>query len=108
MSLLSIELVSFTPADHLLYISQRSGPVKTLAKGFSDHRPWGHVRSADFGMDLKEELFPLVGGDTLHECSQRTSLVKFVTECDERLGASSDPSRCSPFWWESLLEEVGE
>ena len=34
MSLPSVELASFTPTDHLLCISQRSGLVKTLAKGF--------------------------------------------------------------------------
>ena len=64
--------------------------------------------SAVSGMDLEEELFPLVGRDALHEYSSRTSLVKFVTECDERLGASSDSSRFSPFRWENLIEEVGE
>ena len=48
--------------------------------------------SADFGMDLEEELFPLVGRDALHEYSQQTLLVKFITECDECLGASSDSS----------------
>ena len=64
--------------------------------------------SVDFGMDLEEELLPLVGRDALHEYSRRTSLVKFVTECDDRLVASSDSSCFSPFWWENLLEEVGE
>ena len=64
--------------------------------------------SIDSGMDLKEELFPLVGGDALHEYSRRTLLVKFITECDEHLGASSDSSRFSHFWWENLLKEVGE
>ena len=64
--------------------------------------------SVDSSVDLEEELFPLVGRDALHEYSRRTSLVKFVTECDEHLGASSDSSRFSPFWWENLLEEVGE
>jgi hypothetical protein len=59
-------------------------------------------------MYLEEELFPLVDRDAFHEYSRRTSLVKFVTECDERLGMSSDPSRFSPFWWENLLEEIGE
>ena len=49
-----------------------------------------------------------VGWDALHEQSRRTSLVKFVTNGNERLGASSDSSRFSPFWWENLLEEVGE
>ena len=67
MSLSSVELESFTPTNDLLYISQHSGPVKTLAKGFSDQQPWGHVMPANAGMDLKEELPPLVGGDTLHE-----------------------------------------
>ena len=62
----------------------------------------------DFGVDLEEELFPLVGGDALHEYSQRTSFVKFVTECDERLGMSSDPSCFSPLGWENLLEDIGE
>ena len=51
----------------------------------------------DSGMDLEEELFPLVGRDALHEYSQWTSLVKFVTEYDECLGVSSDSSRYSPF-----------
>ena len=64
--------------------------------------------SSDFGMDLEEELFPLVDRDALHEYSRRTSLVKFITECDERLSESSDSSRFSPFWWENPLEEVGE
>ena len=64
--------------------------------------------SADFGMDLEEELFLLVGRDALHEYSRRTSLVKFITECDEHLGTSSDLSCFSPFWWENLLKEVGE
>ena len=64
--------------------------------------------STNFGMDLEEELFPLVGQDALLEYSQRTSLVKFVTECDEHLGASSDSSRLSPFGWENLINEVGE
>ena len=40
---------------------------KTLAKGFSNQRPCGRVMSANLGMDLEEELPPLVGGDTLHE-----------------------------------------
>ena len=64
--------------------------------------------SVDSDMDLKEELFTLVGRDALREYSRRTSLVKFVTECDKRLGASSDSSRFSPFRWENLIEEVGE
>ena len=64
--------------------------------------------SIDSSMDLEEELFPLVGRDALHEYSRWTSLVKFVTECDECLGASSDSSRFSPFWWENFLKEVGE
>ena len=64
--------------------------------------------STDSNMDLEEELFPLVGRDALHEYSQWTSLVKFITECDECLGALSDPSCFSPFGWENLLEEVSE
>ena len=48
--------------------------------------------STDSGMDLEEELFPLVGQDALHEYSQRTLFVKFITNGDERLGASSDSS----------------
>ena len=108
MSLLSIELASFTPADNLLCISQRSGPVKTLVKGFLDQRTWGHVMSVDSSMDLEEELFPLVGRDALHEYSRRNPLVKFITNGDEHLGKSSDSLRFSPFWWENLLEEVGE
>ena len=64
--------------------------------------------SVDSGMDLKEELLPLVGRGALHEYLRWTSLVKFITECDEHLGASSDSSRFGPFGWESLLEEVGE
>ena len=67
MSLSSIELASFTPADNLLCISQRSGPVKNLAKGFPDQRPRGRVMFIDPGMDLEEEQLPLVGGDALHE-----------------------------------------
>ena len=62
----------------------------------------------DFGMDLEEELLALVSRDALHEYSQRTSFVKFVTECDEHLSALSDLSRFSPFGWENPLEEVGE
>ena len=64
--------------------------------------------SVDPGMDLKEELLPLVGGDALHEHPRWTPFVEFVTERDEGLGASSDPSGFSPFGWENLLEEVGE
>ena len=64
--------------------------------------------STDSGMDFEEKLFPLVGWDALHEHSRRTSLVKFVTNGNERLGASSDSSRFSPFQWENHLEEVGE
>ena len=65
--LLSVELASLTPVDDLLCISQRSGPVKTLAKGFPDQRPWSHMMSVDYSMDLEEELFSLVGWDALHE-----------------------------------------
>ena len=64
--------------------------------------------SVDFGMDLEEELFPLVGRDALHEYSQWTSFVKFVADGDERLGASSDLSCFSLFWWEDFFEDVGE
>ena len=67
MSLLSVELASLTPADDLLCLSQCSGLVKTLSKGFSDQRPWGRVMSVDSVKDLEEELFPLVGRDALHE-----------------------------------------
>ena len=64
--------------------------------------------SIDFSMDLEEELFPLVGRDPLHEYPRWTSLVEFITDGDERLGALSDLSSFSPFGWENLLEEVGE
>ena len=64
--------------------------------------------SVDSGMDLEEELFPFVTGDALREYSRWTLFVKFITDCDERLGALSDPSRFSPFGWENLFEEVGE
>ena len=64
--------------------------------------------SVDSGMDLEEELFPLVARDTLHEYSRQTSFVEFVIDHDDCLGTSSDPSRFSPFGWENLLEEVGK
>ena len=64
--------------------------------------------SVDFDMDLEEELFPLVGWDALHEHPRWTSFVEFITEHDEGLGVSSDPSGFSPFGWENLLKEVGE
>ena len=79
-----------------------------MAKGFFDQRPWGHVMSVDPSMDLEEELLPLVGRDAFHEHPQRTPFVEFVTERDEGLGVSSDPSGFSPFGWEDLLEEAGE
>ena len=46
--------------------------------------------SADLGMDLKDELLPLVGGDALHEYPRWTLFIEFVTERDEGLGTSSD------------------
>ena len=61
MSLSSIELASFAPADNLLYILQRGGLVKTLVKGFPDQQPQGHVMSVDSDVDFEEKLFPLVG-----------------------------------------------
>ena len=64
--------------------------------------------STDAGMDLEEELLPLVGGDALHEYPRWTSFVEFVTERDEGLGASSDLSCFSPLGWENLLEEIGK
>ena len=64
--------------------------------------------STDPSVDLKQELLPLVGRDALHEHPRWTSFVEFITERDEGLGASSDPSGFSPFGWENLLEEVGE
>jgi len=69
MSLPSVELASLTPGDDLLCLSQHSGLVKNLSKGFFDQRPRGHVMSADSGMDLEEELLALVGRDALHEYS---------------------------------------
>ena len=64
--------------------------------------------SVDPGMDLEEELLPLVGGDALHEYPQWIPFVEFITERDEGLGASSDSLGFSPFGWENLLEKVGE
>ena len=64
--------------------------------------------STDPSMDLEEELLPLVGRDALHEHPRWTPFVEFVTERDEGLGKSSDPSGFSPFGWENLLEEAGE
>ena len=64
--------------------------------------------SVDPGMDLEEELLPLVGRDALHEHPRWTPFVALVTERDEGLGASSDSSGFSPFRWENLLKEVGE
>ena len=64
--------------------------------------------SVDPSMDLEEELLPLVIRDALHEYPRWTPFVEFVTEHDEGLGASSDPSGFSPFGWENFLEEVGE
>ena len=63
---------------------------------------------ADSSVDFEEELFPLVGQDALHEYSRWTLHVKFVTDGDEHLDASSDSLCFSPFWLENLLEEVGE
>ena len=79
-----------------------------MAKGFSDQRPWGHVMFVDPGMDLEEVLLPLVGRDALHEYPRWTLFVEFITEHEEGLGASRDPSGLTPFGWEDLLEEVGE
>ena len=79
-----------------------------MVKGFFDQRPRGHVMSIDSGMALEEELLALVGRDALHEYSRRTLFVEFITDRDECLGASSDPSRFSPFRRENLLKEVGE
>ena len=87
---------------------QRGGLVEALAEGFADQRPRGHMVSVDSGMDLEEELFPLVARDTLHEYSRQTSFVEFVTDSSECLHALSDPSCFSPFRWENLLKEVGE
>ena len=64
--------------------------------------------SANPSMNLEEELFPLVGGDALHEHPRWTLFVEFITEHDEGLGSSSDPSSFSPFERKNLLEEVGE
>ena len=64
--------------------------------------------SVDPSMDLEQELLPLVGRDALHEHPRWTPFVEFVTERDEGLGASNDPSSFSPFRRENLLEEVGE
>ena len=63
--------------------------------------------SVDFGVDLEEELFPLVGRDTLYEYSRQTSFVKFITDGDERLGALSDSSCFRLFWWEDFFKDVG-
>ena len=63
---------------------------------------------ANSGVDLEEELLPLVGRDAPHEHLRWTSYVEFVTERDEGLSATSDLSSFSPFGWENLLEEVGE
>ena len=59
-----------------------------MSKGFSNQRPRGRMMFADPGMDLKEELLPLVGRDALHEHPRWTLFVEFVTERDEGLGAS--------------------
>ena len=63
---------------------------------------------ADSSVDFEEELFPLVGQDALHEYSRWTLFVKFITDGDQRLGASSDSSCISLFWWEDFFEDVGE
>ena len=54
--------------------------------------------STNSGMDLEEELLPLVGGDALHEYPRWTPFVEFVTERDEGLGTSSDPFELQSFW----------
>ena len=64
--------------------------------------------SVDSNVDFEEELFLLFGRDALHEYSRRTSFVKFITNGDEHLGALSDSSCFSAFWWENLLVEVGK
>ena len=64
--------------------------------------------TTDSSMDFEEKLFPLVGWDALHEHSRQTSLVKFITNGDERIGTLSNSLHFSPFQWENLLEEVGE
>ena len=64
--------------------------------------------SADSGMDLEEELFPLVDKDALHEYPQWTLFVEFINERDKGLGTLSDLSGFSPFRWENLLKDVGE
>ena len=64
--------------------------------------------SVDPGMDLEEELLPLVGGDALHEHPRWTPFVESVTKRDKSLGMSSDPSGFSPFEQKNLIKEVGE
>jgi len=79
-----------------------------LMKGFPDKRSRGRVMSTNSSANLKEELFPLVYRDALHEYSRRTPFVKFIADCDKSLCASSDSTCFSPFQWENLLDEVGE
>ena len=62
----------------------------------------------DPGMDLEEELLPLVGGDALREYPRWTPFVEFIIDCDEGLSVSSDLSVFSPFGRKNFLEEVGE
>ena len=64
--------------------------------------------SANPGMDLEEELLPLVGEDAFHEHPRWTPFVEFITEHDEGLGVLSDSSSFSPFERENLLVEVDE
>ena len=64
--------------------------------------------STDPSMNLEKELLLLVGRDATHDHPRWTPFVEFVTERDEGLGTSSDPSGFSPFRRENLLEEVGK
>ena len=64
--------------------------------------------SIDSGMDFEEKLVPMVGQNALHEYSRRTLFVELITERDEGLGMSSDPSGFSPLGWENLLKELHE
>jgi hypothetical protein len=92
MRLFCEELTTFAAPDDPVGVSDRGGPVESLAKCFAYEGSWGCVVAAFPTVDLFDELLSFLEGDAALEDAGGAASVKLAVDHGEGLGSSGQSS----------------
>lgn len=106
MCLLGVKLASFACAHDVLCIHHYGRPIEALSKRIPQKGPGCDIMATDPAVDLKQQLPPLFGWDTLLEHFGQAPCIQLSVDDYERLDASCESSSPSLVCQECIADEV--